>query len=239
MLGEIDLAGLGELLHPLRQAHRRAEGRVVHVEVVADRADDDLAGVEAHADGEAESLGQAQLARVAPDLGAEMERRRAGAAGVILVRDRGAKERHDPVAGELVDGTLEAVHAVGEDREEAVEDPVPRLGVDPLGQLHRALDVSEEHGHLLALALEPAARRQHLLGEVDGRGQTTPGHRVRADGVTARVAEPCPGPQVVSAGRTVHGPSEAGAPTDGRGRQLVDGTEVRWYPPARARGSQP
>ena len=85
---------------------------------------------------------------------------------MVLVRDRCAEERHDAVAGVLVHGALEAVHAVGEDVEEAVHDPVPRLGVDLLRQLHRAPHVGEEDGHLLALALEGVTRGEYLLGQV-------------------------------------------------------------------------
>ena len=39
---------------------------------------------------------------------------------MVLVCDRGAEERHDAVAGVLVDRPLEAVHAVGEKVKEAV-----------------------------------------------------------------------------------------------------------------------
>src|SRR5205823_9080699 len=42
----------------------------------------------------------------------------------------------------------------------------PLLGVDLLRQLHRALHVGEEDGHLLALALEGGAGSEDLLGEV-------------------------------------------------------------------------
>ena len=87
-----------------------------------------------------------------------MQRRVAGALRVILVRDRRAEERHDAVAGVLVRRALEAVHAVGEDREEAIDDAVPLFRVELLGELHRALHVGEEHGHLLALAFEGGAR---------------------------------------------------------------------------------
>ena len=77
--------------------------------------------------------------------------------------------------------------------EEAVHDPVPLLGVDLLGELHRALHVGEEDGHLLALAFEGAARGEDLLGEVLGRV----GARVRSgrgrsaarDRLATRVAE--------------------------------------------------
>ena len=53
---EVAGVGLGELLHALRQADGVALRRVVHAEIVADRADDDLAGVEAHARREADAV---------------------------------------------------------------------------------------------------------------------------------------------------------------------------------------
>src|SRR5262249_6879643 len=97
---------------------------------------------------------------------AQVERRPAGALRVILVRDRRAEERHDAVAGELVHRPLEAVHARGEDGEEAIDDPVPVLGIELLGELHRALHVGEEHRHLLALALHGGTGAEDLLGQV-------------------------------------------------------------------------
>ena len=95
-----------------------------------------------------------------------MQRRVAGAPGVVLVGDRRPEQGHDPVAGELVDRALEAVDALAEDREEAVHDPPPLLGVALLGELHRAHHVGEQHRHLLALALEGGAAGTDLLGEV-------------------------------------------------------------------------
>ena len=73
---------------------------------------------------------------------------------MILVRERRPEERHDAVAGVLVHRALEAMHALGEDREEAIEDAMPLLGVEPGGEVHRALHVGEEDGHLLALSFE-------------------------------------------------------------------------------------
>ena len=73
---------------------------------------------------------------------------------MVLVGDGRPEQRHDAVAGVLVHHAFEAVYAVGQDLEEAVEDGVPGLGVDAPGQLHRALHVGEQHRDLLALALE-------------------------------------------------------------------------------------
>jgi hypothetical protein len=167
---------------------------VVHAEVVADPAHDDLAGVEADPRREVEPALPAQRLREAAELVAQVQGRVAGALRVVLVRDRGAEERQDAVAGELVHRPLEAVHALGEQLEEAVHDPVPLLGIELLGELHRALHVGEEDGHLLALALE-GARGEDLVGEVSGRvGRHRPGRpaldRCVRQGAGAGVAEP-------------------------------------------------
>jgi hypothetical protein len=86
-----------------------------------------------------------------------VERGVAGALRVVFMRDRGAEQCHNAVACVLVDRTLEAVNAIGEDLEEAVEDLVPLFGIELLSQIHRALHVGEQHRHLLALAFQGAA----------------------------------------------------------------------------------
>ena len=60
------------------------------------------------------------------------------------------------------------MHAVGEDLEEAVEDAVPLLGVDLLGQFHGAFHVGKQRGDLFAFAFEGGLRVQDLVGEVLG-----------------------------------------------------------------------
>jgi hypothetical protein len=115
------LIGRGELLHPLAEADGVAVGRVDHLQVIPDRPDHDLAGVEAHAHGKAELAGSLELLGVASKLVLQMECRVAGALRMVFVRDRRPEEGHDAVAGELVDRAFEAMHTVGEDLEEAVQ----------------------------------------------------------------------------------------------------------------------
>src|SRR5262249_52766805 len=50
--------------------------------------------------------------------------------------------------------------------EEAVEDLVPRFGVELLCQLHRPLHVGEEDGHLFALAFEDASGGEDFVGQM-------------------------------------------------------------------------
>src|SRR5262249_7848229 len=75
-------------------------------------------------------------------------------------------QRHDAVSGELIDRSLEPMNSLGEDREEAIHDLVPFLGIDLLGEIHRPLHVGEEDSHLLPFAFECASRCKNLLGEV-------------------------------------------------------------------------
>ena len=154
---------LGERFHALRQADRVSLRRVVHAQIVADLADHHLARVEAHATRERRRRAGRAPRRRSAQLVAQMQRRVAGALRVVLVRDRRAEQRHDAVAGELVDRALEAMHAVGEDREEAIEDLVPLFGIELLGELHRALHVGEQHGDLLAFAFEGGLARCRIF----------------------------------------------------------------------------
>jgi hypothetical protein len=140
----------------------------VHAQVISDLPDHDLAGVEAHAHGKGEAALALHLVRVAPQAVAQMQRRPARPLGVVLVGNRRTKQRHDPIARVLVDGALETVDAVRQDLEEAIQDPVPLLGVHLLGELDGALHVGEEHRHLLALALEGGLRTEDLVGQVVG-----------------------------------------------------------------------
>ena len=145
-----------------------ADRGVVHCQVLADRANDDFPGVEAHPDREAEPLLAPQLGRVGGELLLEVKRHVAGALGVILMSNRGAEKGHDPVAGELVHSALEPMDALAQDPEEALHDLPPPLRVALLGELHRAHHVGEQHRHLLSLPLQGTLAGADLLGEVLG-----------------------------------------------------------------------
>ena len=186
-----DRARRRHLLHPRGEVGGLADRRVVHAEVVRDRAHDDLAGVEAHPDPDAEPFEPLHLVGPAAHAVLHAQGGVAGADGVVLVGQRRAEERHDPVAHDLVHGALVPVDGLQHALEDRVEQ-VPRvLGITVGQELHRALEVGEEDGHLLALALERRARREDLLDEVprrvgagrlDGRGVEPRAARVAESG---------------------------------------------------------
>jgi len=174
-------------------------------ELVADAADYDFAGVQAHTHREAQAVRDAQRIGEAPQLGAQRQSRLTGALGVVFVSDRRAEQGHGAVAGVLVDRSLVAMDAVREDPEEAIEEAMPLLGIDALGELHRARDVGEEDGDRLSLALERALGGEDLLDEVARRvGAGLGDGRRRRQTRAASVAEPRLGGVVVSARWAAH-----------------------------------
>src|SRR5262249_19549659 len=78
------------------------------------------------------------------------------------------EQRHDAVAHHLVHGALVPVHRLDHAFQHRIQELARLLGIPVGEQLHRALEVSEEHGHLLAFALKSRFRGEDLLGEVLG-----------------------------------------------------------------------
>ena len=81
---------------------RLADGGVVHAQIATDGADDDLARVEAHADLDGHPVRAADPSAYCATDSCIAQRRVAGSNGVVLVGQRRAEERHDPVADDLV-----------------------------------------------------------------------------------------------------------------------------------------
>jgi hypothetical protein len=145
---------------------RLPHGRVIHAQVAADRADHDLPGIEPDADLDLDAQAPAHLVRVAPESLLHPERGVARAHGVVFVGNRRAEQRHDAVTHDLVHGALVAMHGFHHEFEDGVEDIARLLGVAIREQLHRALEVGEEHGHLLPLALQGSPGGENAFGEV-------------------------------------------------------------------------
>ena len=94
------------------------------------------------------------LVRISRDGLLHPERRITSAHGMILVGDRGAEQGHDSIAHNPVHGALVAVDRLNHAFEHGVEELLRVLRVAISKQLHRTLDVGEQHGDLLPLALE-------------------------------------------------------------------------------------
>src|SRR4030095_4747923 len=205
LLGHSDAAWWRQLLHPGGEPDDVSLRGVVHAQVVADPPHDDLAGVQAHPHRELEPALAPHAFGERAELARQIQGGRTGALRVVLVGNRGAEERHDSVAGVLVDGSLVSVNAARKDPEQAIEQAMPFLRIDALRELHRAHDVGEEDGDQLALAPERALGRENLLDEMPRRvGARLPGDCRRREVRAAIVAEPRASGVLVSAGWAAH-----------------------------------
>src|SRR5215469_7237944 len=117
-----DGPGQGQLFHPSREVSSLAHGRVVHAQIAADPADNDLPGVEADPDLRLHAVRAARLVRVALERLLHPEGGVAGAHGVILMGQGRPEQRHDAVAHDLVHRALVAVHGLHHPLEHWIEE---------------------------------------------------------------------------------------------------------------------
>jgi hypothetical protein len=87
---------------------------------------------------------------------------------VVLVGERRPEQRHDAITHDLIHGALVAMDRLHHALEHRVQDLARVLGVAVGEQLHGALQVGEEHRHLLALALEGGPGGEDSFREVLG-----------------------------------------------------------------------
>jgi hypothetical protein len=199
-----DRAGGGEGLEPLRDADRVADRIVVRTADVRARGPhDDLAGVDADADGERQPALLPQPLRPPADVLLHAQRRVEGALGMVLVRDRRAEEREDAVAARVGHPAVVAVHGVRHHGEGGVDDAARVLGVEAIDQLHRPLDVGEQRGDGLALA------RRHRATVAEERAARIAEAGVVPVRVTAACAAHRPAARVARAGGCRHGTGPA------------------------------
>ena len=103
---------------------------------------------------------------------------------MVFMGERRAKQRHNPIAHDLVHGAFIAVHGRHHAFQHWVENRSRVFGIAIGQELHRAFHVGEEHGDLLALAFQGSFGGEDFLGQmaggvgewgtrlVDGRGRS-------------------------------------------------------------------
>ena len=123
-------------------------------------------GVAPDADVQWHALPALHLGGVVLDGLLHTQRRVTSAHGVVFVRHRRAEERHDAIAEHLVDGAFVAVHGIHHDVQRRVQELAGLFRIEARDQFGRALEIGKEHGDLLALAFQGAARGEDLLGQI-------------------------------------------------------------------------
>jgi hypothetical protein len=100
------------------------------------------------------------------------------------------EQRHDAVAHNLVHRPLVAVHGLHHPLEHWIEEFLGLLRIAVAEQLHRALEIGEEHRDLLALAFQCGLRVQDAFGQVPRRVRLGRGE-AQGRGVCRRRARSC------------------------------------------------
>jgi hypothetical protein len=136
---------LAECLQARRHVDRVSERVVEDVRRRVTGRKDDRAGVDGHARAQLESVGGRDLRGIVAERFVNRERGANGALGVVLVRDRSAKERQDAIPGELRERAAEALDLLAHQAHDVVEQELRPLGAELLGDGRRAGDVGHEH----------------------------------------------------------------------------------------------
>ena len=192
VLGGQDRGGLGHLLHARGQVHGLAHRGVGEREIAADGARHYFAGVEADPDLQRQAERALQLVAEREHLRLHAQGRVAGPHRVVLVGERRTEERHDALPHHLVDRAFVAMHRFHHQLAHLVDDRADLLGIAVADRLDHPVDAREEHGDLLALALESLPGVEDALGQVRrgvdaGRGEA--GGPARVEPAPARGTE--------------------------------------------------
>ena len=159
-----DLARVRRRLEPRRDVHGVAERRVLDALPRADGSEDHRAGV--HADAHAEALeapGRGDLAGICGDVLRDAHGGTQRPLGVVLVRDGGAEQRQDAVAGQVLDRSAEGLDRVHDARHGLADDELDLLGVQPFAEGRRPDQVGEDGGDDLAFLPRPASVMRGIL----------------------------------------------------------------------------
>jgi hypothetical protein len=154
----------GELFHARRQVGRLANRAVVDAEITPNGSHHHLPRVETHPDLRPNAMIAPHLLGVPTDCHLHVERGVACPHCVILVGEGGAEEGHDPVAHHLVHGALVAVDGLHHPFEHRIQKLSGLLRIPVGEQLHRAFQVGEQDGHLLAFPFQGGLRGEDAFG---------------------------------------------------------------------------
>ena len=164
-------------LHPLRHPDLLAHGGVISA-AGTDFACDDLSRVQPDPQSQLDAVAVEYLGRQTGRLVLDFQGGDARTNRVILEGHRRTEHRHDPVAGEFVDGSSVLPHHCRRSVEQLGHELAKSLRTHRRGDVHRLHHVGEQNGHLLVLGERAWLR----------------------DGRAAGVAEPGVGTQLDAAG---------------------------------------
>ena len=97
---------------------------------------------------------------------AKLQRGEHCALGMILMGDRGTKQRHETIAQELIDIAFVAMDSIKGELEELVQEVVHGLCAELLGNTRRVRHIAEQYRNLLAFSLQGGTGREYFLDQM-------------------------------------------------------------------------
>lgn len=164
--GDPGLPRFGRLFDARGDVHHRAGGIEPGREVVGDVVDHHLARMHADSRGEVDAVARALLDADPAQRVAHVDRRAAGAEGVLFHRHRRAEHRHDAVADHAVDGAAIPMDRIDHGVHGGLEQFARALRVLVEDQPGRAADVGEQHRQRLAFLGADRRRGSQRLAAV-------------------------------------------------------------------------
>src|SRR5262249_55533823 len=128
-----------------------------------------VTGVEADTDSHGDAVGPKRLARVSLHRLLHPQGGVTSTYPVIFMGERGAEQRHDPIAHHLVHGPLVVVNRLHHALEHRIEKLASLLGITIGEKLHRPPEVGEEHGDLLAFPFQGRFGGEDSFGQLRRR----------------------------------------------------------------------
>ena len=136
------------------------------MQIVADGPHHHLAGVQPHPRVQRQALRATHLVAIATQRRLHGQGGVAGAQGMVLMGNGGAKQGHNAVAQHLVHRALIAVHRVHHQMQGRVQELPGSFWVESLDEPRGVLEIGKQDGDLLALAFQVSTGSADLFAQV-------------------------------------------------------------------------
>jgi len=156
------------LLHARRDVHGEPDRGVAEVQAVLVHPQHDLPRIEADPDLQRHAMRTLRFLAVVAYEVLHGERGARRPHGMVFGGDRRAEQRHDPVAHDLAHRAAILVDGLAHVLQHRVEQRACFLRIATGDDVHRTLEVGEQHRHELALALDRGGRADnafHRIGQ--------------------------------------------------------------------------
>ena len=159
-------SGRGQMLHARRQMGGQADCRVFERQIAVNSAHDHFARIDANPNLQLHAMSPARLVVQLQNRGLHSQGRVTAAYRMIFVSQRGAEQRHDSIAENLVHGSFKSMHRFHHLLQNWIDDFARLFRVEVGNGFERPFDVGKQNRDLLALAFDGGARGTYAISQM-------------------------------------------------------------------------